>query len=85
MERIELSNLKSISTLGEKENYRYLEILEADTTKQVEMKEKVGKEYFRRIKKKKRKKKEKIEIKLCTRNLIKGRNTADRLTKKQGQ
>ena len=38
-ERMELSNQeKKIRTLGEKETYKYLEILEADTIKQVKMK-----------------------------------------------
>ena len=37
---IELPNKKKIRTLGEKGTYRYLEIMEADTIKQVEMKEK---------------------------------------------
>ena len=35
--------------LEEKENYKYLRILEADTIKQVDMKEKVRKEYPRRM------------------------------------
>ena len=39
-------------TLGEKETYKYLEIFEADTITQVEMKEKVlKKEYTRRTRK----------------------------------
>ena len=33
--------------LGEKENHTYLGILEVDIIKQVEMKEKIRKEYFR--------------------------------------
>ena len=37
---IELSNKEKIRTLGEKEIYKYLGILEADTVKQVEMEEK---------------------------------------------
>ena len=36
----ELPNQAVIRTLGEKDTYKYLGILEADTTKQVEMKEK---------------------------------------------
>ena len=40
-EGIGLSNRKKIRTLGEKENYKYLGILEADSIKQVEMKEKI--------------------------------------------
>ena len=39
-ERIELRNQERIRTLGEKETYKYLGILEADTIKQVELKEK---------------------------------------------
>ena len=41
MERIELPNQKKER---KKENYKYLGILEADTIKQVEMKEKIRKE-----------------------------------------
>ena len=51
-----------------KKNYKYLEILEADAIKQVEMKEKVKKEYLRRIRKL-------LKTKLYSRNLIKGINT----------
>ena len=40
MEVTELPNMKRIRTHGEKENYKYLGILEADTIKQAEMKEK---------------------------------------------
>ena len=36
--RIELPNQDKIRTLGEKETYNYLGILEADTIKQVKMK-----------------------------------------------
>ena len=36
-EGIELSNQEKIRTLDEKENYKYLWILEADTIKQAEM------------------------------------------------
>ena len=39
-EGIELPNQEKIRMLGEKETYKYLGILEADTIKQVEMKEK---------------------------------------------
>ena len=65
---IELPNQDKIRTLGEKETYRYLDNLEADTIKQVEMKDKIKKEYFKRTRKL-------IETKLCSRNLIKGINT----------
>ncbi len=34
LERVELTNQIVIRTLGEKETYKYLEILEADTIKQ---------------------------------------------------
>ena len=45
---MELSNQDKIWTLGENETYKYLGILEADTIKQVEMKDKIQKEYLRR-------------------------------------
>ena len=37
--------------LGEKENYKYLGILEAGCLKQVKMKENITKDYFRRTRK----------------------------------
>ena len=40
-ERIELPNKDKIRTLGEKETYKYLGILKADTIKHTEMKEKI--------------------------------------------
>ena len=40
VEEIELQNHESIITFGKKENYKYLEILEADTIKQAETKKK---------------------------------------------
>ena len=42
-EGIELPNQEKIRTLVEKETYTYLRILEADTIKQVKMKEKIKK------------------------------------------
>ena len=60
---MELLNQDKNKTLGEKETYKYLGILEADTTEQVVMKEKIRKEY--------------LMTKLCCRNLIKGINTWD--------
>ena len=39
-EGVELPNQEKIRTLGEKETNKYLKILESDTTKQAEMKEK---------------------------------------------
>ena len=65
---MELLNKEKIRTLGEKETYKYLGILEADTIKQEEIKEKINKEYFRRARKL-------FESKLYSRNLIKGINT----------
>ena len=65
---MELPNQDKIRTLGEKETYKYLGILEADTIKQKEMKEKIKKEYLRRTRKL-------LEIKQYSRNLIKGINT----------
>ena len=65
---MELPNQVKIRTLEEKETYKYLGILEADTIKKVEMKEKIKKEYLRRTRKL-------LETKLCSKNLIKGINT----------
>ena len=45
---IELSNQEKNRTLGEKETYKYLGILEANTIKQTVMKENIEKEYLRR-------------------------------------
>ena len=45
IEGIELPNQERIRMLGKKENYKYLRLLDADTIKQVEMKEKIGKEH----------------------------------------
>ena len=61
-EDIELPNQEKIRTLGEKEIYKYLGKLEADTIKQVEMKKK--KEYISRTRKP-------LETKPWGRNLIK--------------
>ena len=65
---MELPSQVKIRTLGEKETYKYLVILEADTIKQVEMKGKIKKEYLRRTRKL-------FEIKLSSRNLNKGIHT----------
>ena len=65
---IELPNYDKIKTHGENETYKYLGILEADSIKQVEMKDKIRKEHPRRTTKL-------LEIKLSSRNLIKGINT----------
>ena len=54
--------------LREEETYKYLGILEADTIKQVQMKDKIRKEYLRRTRKL-------LERKLSSKNLIKGINT----------
>ena len=64
---IELPNHDRIRTLTENETYKYLGILEADTIKQVEMKDKIQNEYLRRTRKL-------LETKLSSRNLIKGIN-----------
>ena len=61
---MELPNQDKIRTLGEKETYKYLGVLEADTIKQMEVKEKIKKEYLRRIRKL-------LETKWCNRKLIK--------------
>ena len=65
---MELPNQDKIRTLGENETYKYLGFLEADTIKEVDMKEKIMKEYLRRTKKL-------LETKLCSGNLIKRINT----------
>ena len=61
-------NHDEIRTLGENETYKYLGILEADTIKQVEMKDTIRKEYLSRTRKL-------LETKLSSRNLIKGIHT----------
>ena len=65
---MEQPNKDKIKTLAENETYKYLGILEADTIKQAEMKEKIQKEYLRRTR-------ELLETKLNCKNLIKGMNT----------
>ena len=62
---MELRSQDKIRTFGEKETYKYLGIFEADTIKQVEMKDKIKKEYLRSYSRQN----------LCSRNLIKGINT----------
>ena len=47
-DEMELLNQDKIKTLAENETYKYLGILEADTIKQVERKDKIQKEYLRR-------------------------------------
>ena len=46
-EKCKKINQERIRTLGKKENYKYLAILEVVTIRQVEIKEKIGKEYLR--------------------------------------
>ena len=65
---MELPNQDKIRTLTENETYKYLGILEADTIKQEEMKDKIQKEYLRITRKL-------LETKLSSRNLIKGITT----------
>ena len=50
-DRMELPNQDKIRMLGERETYKYLGILEADTIKQGEMKDKIHKEYLGRTRK----------------------------------
>ena len=64
---IELPNEDKIRTLAEDKTYKYLRILEADTTKQAKKKKKIPKEYLRRTRKL-------LETKLNSRNRIKGIN-----------
>ena len=61
---MELPNHDRIRTLEENETYKYLGILEADTIKQVQMKDMIRKEYLRRTRKL-------LETNLSSRNLIK--------------
>ena len=61
---IEQPNQDKIRTLAENETNKYLEILGADTIKQVEMKDKIQKEYLRRTRKL-------LETNLSCENLIK--------------
>ena len=61
---MELPNQDKIRTLGKKETFQYLGILDADSIKQAEMKDKIQKEYLRRTRKL-------LETKLTRRNLIK--------------
>ena len=68
---MELPNQDEIKTLAENETYKYLGILEADTIKLVEMKDKIQKEYLRRTRKL-------LETKLNGRNLIKGLGSTTR-------
>ncbi len=67
-DEMELPNQDKIRTLGVNETYKYLGILEAETTKQVEIKSKIQKENPRRTRKL-------HTTKLSCRNLIKGKNT----------
>ena len=46
-DRIELPNQDKIRTLAENETYKYFRILEADTIRQVKMKNKIQKVYLR--------------------------------------
>ena len=48
---MELLNRDKIRTLGEEETYKYFGILEADAIKQMELKDKIQKEYLRRTRK----------------------------------
>ena len=66
---MELPYQDKVRTLEENETYQYVGILEADTIKQVEIKDKIQKEYPRRTRKL-------LETKLSCRNLIKGMNTS---------
>ena len=48
---MELPNEDKIRTLGKNETYKYLGILETDIIKQVQMKDKIQKEYHRELEK----------------------------------
>ena len=64
---MELTNQDKSRTLAENETYKYLAILRADTIKQVQMKDKIQKEYCRRTRRL-------LETRLSRRNLIEGIN-----------
>ena len=57
-----------LATRHDDDDDRYLGILEVDIIKQVEIKERITKEYLRQMRKL-------LETELCSRNLIKGINT----------
>ena len=76
-EEINLPNQEKIRTHWEMETYKYLGILEADTIKPVEMKEKIKREYLRRTSKL-------FETKLYNRNIIKGIKAWDVLVRYSG-
>ena len=65
---IKLPDGKEMKSLNEGDGYKYLGVTEADEIKKKEMKEKVGKEYKRRIRKI-------LETKLSGENVMKGINT----------
>ena len=67
---MELPDQDKIRTLGENETYKYLGIVEADAIKQLEMKNKIKKEYLRRSRKL-------HETKQSHRNLLKWISTWD--------
>ena len=67
-DRMELPIQDKIRTLGENKTYKYLGILETETIKQVEMKNKIQKEYLTGTR-------NLLETKLASRNLSKGMNT----------
>ena len=67
---IELPNQDKIRTLAENDAYKYLVMLEALTLKQVQMKDKIQKEYLRRTSRQ-------LETKFSSKNLIKGIDTWD--------
>ena len=64
MEGIELSNQERIRMLREKENYKYLEILEVNIIKKAKIKRK---DFLRRTRKL-------LKTKLCRRNLIRDKH-----------
>ena len=67
MVKMELQNQNRMRLLRENENYKCLGILEVDTIKRKEMKEKIRKKNHRHIRKL-------IETQLCSKYFIKGIN-----------
>ena len=65
---IKLPDDDFIKALNAEDGYKYLGVLESDAIMKNKMKEKLSKEYFRRVRKV-------LETKLNSRNLVKGINT----------
>ena len=60
-----MPNQEKIRMLGENKNDKYFGILEMETIKRIEMKQKIRKEYFKQTRKL-------LKIERCSNNFIKG-------------